>query len=354
VAHGAAGEAKESAGNETKYIFPGKIFAQGGKMNSIKVSKKRGERWVILLTCIIASAILLLNSSSGLFAAQPVKKSFGSPEEAVKSMVAAVRAHDLEEMLAILGSGSKELISSGDNAADRTGREKFLKAYDQMNILQQDSPDRMTLCIGPDNWPMPIPIVKKGSGWVFDIQKGKQEILNRRIGRNELQVIDVLHDYVDAQHEYATKDCGGGGKVEFAQRLISAEGKRDGLYWEAKEGEKESPLGPLVAQAAQEGYFNPDLQPFHGYYFKILKGQGKQADGGAYNYVVKGKMILGFAIIAYPAEYGNSGIMTFIVNQEGTIYQKKLGKNTTRIAEALKIFDPDKTWTKVGGIAKQK
>jgi hypothetical protein len=336
------------------YIFPGKIFAQGGKMNSTILSKTRGERWMMLLTCFIASAIFLFNTSSILFAAQPAKKSFCSPEEAVKSLVTAVRAHDLEEMLVILGPGSKELISSGDNAADRTGREKFLKAYDQANTIQQDAAGKMTLCIGPDNWPMPIPIVKKGSAWVFDIQKGKQEILNRRIGRNELQVIDVLHAYVDAQHEYATKDCGGSGKVEFAQRLISTEGNRDGLYWEAKEGEKESPLGPLVALAAKEGYFNPDLQPFHGYYFKILKRQGKHADGGAYNYVVKGKMILGFAIVAYPSEYGNSGIMTFIVNQEGTIYQKKLGKNTTRRAEALKIFDPDKTWTKVGETAKQK
>jgi hypothetical protein len=323
-------------------------------MNSVDLFKKRGERWVILLTCFVAAAVFLLSTSSVLFAAQPAKKSFCSPEEAVKSLVTAVRAHDLEEMLVILGPGSKELISSGDKAADRTGREKFLRAYDQLNTLQEESPNVMTLCIGTDRWPMPIPIVKKGSAWVFDIQKGKQEILNRRIGRNELQVIDVLHAYVDAQHDYATKDCGGGGKVEFAQRLISTEGKRDGLYWEAKEGEKESPLGPLVALAAKEGYFNPDLQPFHGYYFKILKGQGKHADGGVYNYVVKGKMILGFAIVAYPAEYGNSGIMTFIVNQEGTIYQKKLGKNTTRRAEALKIFDPDKTWTKVGETAKQK
>jgi hypothetical protein len=335
-------------------IFPGKIFTQGGKMNSASLSKKQGEQWGILLTCFIASAFFLLSTASVLFAAQPIKKSFYSPEEAVKSLVTAVRAHDLKEMLAILGPGNKELISSGDDAADKTGREKFLRAYDQKNTLQQDSPDKMTLCIGPDNWPMPIPIVKKGSAWVFDIQKGKQEILNRRIGRNELHVIDVLHTYIDAQHEYATKDCGGSGKVEFAQRLISTEGKHDGLYWETKEGEKESPLGPLVALAAKEGYFNPNLQPFHGYYFRILKAQGKHADGGAYNYMVKGKMILGFAIVAYPAEYGNSGIMTFIVNQEGTIYQKKLGKNTTRRAGAIKIFDPDKTWTKVVETAKQK
>jgi hypothetical protein len=193
---------------------------------------------------------------------------------------------------------------------------------------------------------MPIPIMKKGSVWTFDVRQGKQEILNRRIGRNELHVIDILNVYIDAQHEYATKDCGRSGKVEFAQRIVSTEGKRDGLFWETREGEEESPLGPLVAQAAREGYANPNLQPFHGYYFKILKGQGKHADGGAYSYVVKGKMILGFAIVAYPAEYGNSGVMTFMVNQEGKLYQKNLGRDTKRRAEAMKIFNPDKTWRK--------
>jgi len=166
--------------------------------------------------------------------------------------------------------------------------------------------------------------------------------------------MEVLHAYVDAQHDYATKDCGGSGKVEFAQRIMSAEGKHDGLYWAAKEGEEESPLGPLVAQASKEGYVNPDLQPFRGYYFKILKGQGKHADGGAYNYVVKEKMILGFAIIAYPAEYGNSGVMTFMVNQQGIIYQKNLGKNTKHSAETIKVFNPDKTWTKVEKAEKHK
>ena len=205
----------------------------------------------------------------------------------------------------------------------------------------------MTLCIGKDNWPLPIPIVKAGEIWVFDAEQGKQEILNRRIGRNELHVMDVLHAYTDAQHEYASRDCGGCGVVEFAQRLISTQGKRDGLYWEVKKGEKESPLGPLVARAAKEGYADADLSPFHGYYFKILKGQGKHARGGAYDYVVKGKMILGFALVAYPAEYGNSAVMVFIVNQEGIIYEKDLGKDTTRIAEGMKFFNPDKTWKRV-------
>ena len=322
-------------------------------MNSVTLYKKGEKCWLIALVCLVAAAMFLLGTAPASQAAGMPQKSFSSPEEAVKSLVAAVRANDIKEMLAILGPGSRELISSGDDVADRAGREKFLKAYDQMNTLQQESADKMVLSIGADNWPLPIPIVKKGTTWVFDIREGKQEILNRRIGRNELHIMDVLHAYVDAQHEYATKDCRGDGKVEFAQRLISTEGKRDGLYWEAKKGEEESPLGPLVARAAKEGYANADLSPFHGYYFNILKGQGKHVDGGAYNYVVKGKMILGFALVAYPAEYGNSGVMTFILNQEGIIYQKDLGKDTKRRAEAMKIFDPDKSWTKVEETAKQ-
>ena len=316
-------------------------------MNSVALSANRSGQWLSASVCIIAVAILLFGASPAAFAAGTSQKSFASPEEAVKSLAAAVRANDIKEMMAILGPGSKELISSGDDLADKVGRDKFLKAYDQKNMLQEQSPDKMTLCTGEDNWPMPIPIVKKGATWVFDIQSGKQQILDRRVGRNELHIMDVLHAYVDAQHEYASKNCSGSGAVEFAQRLVSTTGKRDGLYWEAKEGEEQSPLGPLVGRAAKEGYANPNLSPFHGYYFKTLKGQGRNADGGAYNYVVKGKMILGFGLVAYPAEYGNSGVMTFIVNQEGVIYQKNLGKDTKRKALAMKIFDADKTWTKV-------
>lgn len=341
---------------EESFVNPlpaGTIYVKGGKMNSITLYERILERWLIILACLIVSVVFLLWASVASQAAAMPQKSFSSPEEAVKSLVDAVRTNDTKEIIAILGPDSRELVISGDDAADRTGREKFVKAYDEMNILQQESTDKTTLCVGTDGWPMPIPIVKRGSVWVFDAQKGKQEILNRRIGRNELRVMDVLDAYVEAQHEYASKDCRGSGKVEFAQRLISTEGKRDGLYWEPKEGEEESPLGPLVAQAAKEGYLNPNLSPFHGYYFKILKGQGKRANGGAYSYVVKDKMILGFALVAYPAEYGNSGVMTFIVNQEGIIYQKNLGKNTKSRAEAMKIFNPDKTWKKVEETAKQ-
>jgi hypothetical protein len=313
-------------------------------MNSIALYKNDEKHWLIVLACFISITLFLLWAASFSHAQNMPHRSFSSPEKAVTSLVSAVRANDMEEMLAILGPGSRELIFSGDDVADRTGREKFIKAYGRMNTLQKVSADKVTLCIGNDNWPLPIPVVKTDAIWVFDTEQGKQEILNRRIGRNELHVMDVLHAYTDAQHEYASRDFGGSGVVEFAQKLISTPGRRDGLYWEVKNGEKQSPLGPLIARAAKEGYADADISPFHGYYFKILKGQGDHAQGGAYDYVVKGKMLLGFALVAYPAEYGNSGIMSFIVNQEGIIYERDLGKNTTYLAENMTIFDPDKNW----------
>lgn len=321
---------------------------EGGNMNSFKLYKRAGKHSFSMLICLIAVVLLSLGDVPASLAGGMPQRGFVSPEEAVNALTAAVRAGDMEEMIAILGPGSRELIYSGDDVADKTGREKFLKAYDRTHTLQKESENRTILSIGEDNWPMPIPIVKTGSAWIFDTEEGKQEILNRRIGRNELHVIGVLDAYVEAQHEYASKDCRGEGMVEFAQHLISTKGKRDGLYWEAQEGEQESPLGPLIARAAKGGYKNANISPFYGYYFKILKGQGKNADGGAYDYVVKGKMILGFALVAYPAEYGNSGIMTFIVNQQGIIYEKNFGKDTRSIAEKRETFDPDDTWTKVG------
>jgi hypothetical protein len=298
----------------------------------------------------VISLILASGACSPLLANSLSQKSFASPKEAVSALVAAVRVDDKKELLSILGPESEELISSGDELADKAGSDKFLNAYDEMNKLEKASANKMILHIGKDDWLLPIPIVEKNSTWFFDTKAGKSEILNRRIGRNELNVIEVLHAYVNAQREYATKDCKGEGAVEFAQKINSTEGNHDGLYWEAKEGEEMSPLGPLVAQAAKEGYAEKsggiNLSPFHGYYYMILKGQGKHATGGSYDYVVKGKMILGFAAVAYPAQYGNSGIMTFMVNQEGIIYEKNLGKDTERIAKAMTKFDPDCTWKK--------
>jgi hypothetical protein len=326
------------------------------KMNIHTRYKKKCLHYLTALTGIIATFILLSGNFSPVFAKSVQQKCFASPEEAVNALVAAVKANDKNDMLAILGTGGKELISSGDEVADETGREKFIKAYEGENNLEKASDEKMVLHVGKDDWPLPIPIVEKNNAWFFDTKAGKEEILNRRIGRNELNVLDVIHAYVDAQHEYASKDCKGRGVVEFAQKFISSKGKHDGLYWDAKEGEEMSPLGPLVAQASGEGYAKKtgvvNFAPFHGYYYKILKAQGKNAAGGAYNYVVKGKMLLGFALVAYPAQYGNSGIMTFIVNQEGVIYEKNLGKNTERIARAMKKFDPDKTWEKAEGTQK--
>ena len=303
-------------------------------------------------TALLAGVVTVLLSISAPLpdarAAEVRQTLFPSPDAAVQALVAAARADDLPTMQAILGPGSEELISSGDSVADNVSRDKFVTAYEEKHSLEAGAAGTMILHIGADDWTMPIPIVKQGKSWGFDSGKGKEEILNRRIGRNELQVMEVIDAYVDAQHEYASKDCRGAGKVEFAQRFISTPGSHDGLYWEAGEGEEESPLGPLLAQAAQEGYTaEGNLSPFYGYYFKILKEQGKDATGGPYQYVVKGKMLLGFALIAYPAEYGNSGVMTFVVNQEGIIFEKDLGENTRSLAEAITVYNPDPSWKRV-------
>jgi hypothetical protein len=273
-----------------------------------------------------------------------------SPEEAVKALIDAVKGDDTKELLLILGPAGKDLIFSGDEVADKTGRDRFAKAYEDMNKLVKENDKKTIFHVGNENWPFPIPIVKTGENWRFDTQEGKEEILNRRIGRNELNAIQVCLAYVDAQREYALKNRDGGGLLEYAQKFVSEKGKKNGLYWEPKEGEEPSPLGPLVVKAVKEGYRGKKSgdkpAPYHGYYYRILKAQGKHAPGGEYDYMVKGKMIGGFALVAYPAEYGNSGIMTFIVNHEGVVYEKDLGKGTEKIARAMKKFNPDKTWKK--------
>lgn len=320
---------------------------KGGKMNIFGLYKKAAGLRSPILMCLVAIALLLPGAVTVLYAGDIAQRGFASPEEAVNALVGAVRNDYMEAMLAILGPGSRELIYSGDDVADRRGRKKFISVYDRKNTLQKEAEDKVVLILGDDNWPMPIPIVKTGQLWMFDTEEGRQEIINRRIGRNELRVMEVLDAYVVAQHDYASRDCRGDGVVEFAQQLISSEGKRDGLYWEVSEGEEESPFGPLIAQAASKGYEDADISPFYGYYFKMLRRQGGNADGGAYDYVVNGRMILGFALVAYPAEYGNSGIMTFIVNQQGIIYEKNIGEDTASIAGKMEIFDPDDTWTEV-------
>ena len=317
-------------------------------MNIRVVHRSNGRVWPALLAGVVTVLLFIFASAATSRAAAGRQAFFASPEAAVEALVAAARADDLKSMQTILGPGSAELISSGDSVADNLSREKFVAAYAQQHALEAKSTSTMILYVGRDDWAMPIPIVKQGKGWGFDIGQGKEEILNRRIGRNELHVIEVIDAYVAAQHEYASKDCRGDGKVEFAQRFISSPGSRDGLYWQVGEGEEESPLGPLLARAGQEGYgAEGSLSPFYGYYYKILKEQGEHATGGPYSYVVKEKMILGFALLAYPAEYGNSGVMTFMVNQEGIIFEKDLGEKTRSLAEAITAYNPDASWKKV-------
>lgn len=301
---------------------------------------------------LLTLALILALGGTALAGSTKVRqKSFASPEEAVKSLVEAAKADDDKALAAILGPGSGKLIFSGDPVEDRQGRARFVKRYEEKNLIERQGAARASLSIGSADYPFPIPLVKRGRVWVFDTRAGRREILNRRIGRNELEVIDVLHAYVDAQREYAAKDHDGNGVLEFAQRLNSTPGKHDGLYWEAGDGEEESPFGPLAARADCQGY-GPQfkaarLEPFHGYYFKVLTAQGKDAEGGAFDYIVNGKMILGFAMVAYPAKYRASGVMTFIVNQNGTIYQKDLGRETARLATAMKVYDPGPGWKKV-------
>jgi hypothetical protein len=252
--------------------------------------------------------------------------------------------------LSIFGPSGKELIFSGDKVADKRRREEFIKAYDEKNKLVQEG-DSVVLVIGKNDWPFPIPLVKKGTAWVFDTEKGKQEVLNRRIGENELFTIQTLLAVVDAQREYAMKDRNKNGLLDYAQKFFSDPGKKNGLYWEAKAGEAPSPLGPIIAEARSEGYqgtrVNGSGGPYHGYHYKMLMAQGKDAPGGAYSYLVKGKMIGGFAVVAYPAEYDNSGVMTFIVNHDDKVFQKNLGKNTASVAKAMKEYNPDSTWSQV-------
>lgn len=273
-----------------------------------------------------------------------------SPEAAAQALVAAVRSEDDEQVARVLGRGAKEVIRSGDQVADREALDRFLQAYDEKSAIVAEPDGSMTLQVGQDDWPMPIPIVERRGSWRFDTRGGKEEILNRRIGRNELSVREVCLAFVDAQREYISVDRNGDGVPEYAQKLISDVGQRNGLYWETAENEPPSPMGPLVAEAAEEGYGRQTAgegqrRPYHGYYFKLLKSQGPHAPGGTKDYVVDGRMTEGFAVIAWPAEYGNSGIMTFLVSHQGVVYERDFGRRTDRLAPAITTFDPDPDWS---------
>jgi hypothetical protein len=271
------------------------------------------------------------------------QQSFNSPDEAAAALAAAAKSGAKQDMLKVLGAGGEDIVSSGDDVADAAARNKFTTAYDARHAVKVDG-KKASLIVGPDNFPFPIPLVHNKTGWEFDTDEGRQEILVRRIGRNELDTIQTCLAFVDAENEYADKDHGDGVGA-YAQRIVSTPGKQDGLYW--KSDGNDSPLGAVAAAAAAEGYKAGDEpQPFHGYYYRILIGQGQSAPGGSLSYVIKGKMIGGFALVAWPADYGNSGVMTFIVNHAGVVYQKDLGKVTEAVAKRMMWFDPDRSWTK--------
>jgi hypothetical protein len=274
------------------------------------------------------------------------QKVFGAPEEALKAFVESVQAGDTKGMRAILGPEGEDIISSGDEVADKNARELFLSVYQEGVDFVREKEYRVSVIMGKYHWPFPIPIIKTAEGWVFDTRAGREEVLNRRIGRNELNAIQVCQAYVEAQREYALTDRERDGIIQYAQKIWSDPYRRNGLYWEAAEGEPPSPMGPLAAEAAAEGYRRTSGKPtpYHGYYFKILKGQGKNAPGGPYSYVIHGHMVAGFALVAWPAEYGVSGVMTFVVNQNGTVYEKDLGPKTGEVAKAMVQYNPDRTW----------
>jgi len=302
-------------------------------------------RLVLVSGLIVAISMLALARAWGA-----EQKNFASPEDAVKALVEALRVNDTKALADLFGPESEDLVSSGDPVADQERREKFVYFYELKHGLEKVASDKVFLHIGHDDWPFPIPVVKTDKGWQFDADEGREEILARRIGRNELSAIQVSLAYVDAQREYALKDRDGDGLPAYAQQFRSDPGKRNGLYWTETEFKEQSPLGPLLVAAEAAGHdlkaVGGEPTPFYGYYYRILKAQGKHAPGGAYDYVVKGKMIGGFALVAYPAQYGASGIMTFIVNHDGVVYQKDLGEETEKVAKAMTAFDPDATWKK--------
>ena len=294
--------------------------------------------------------VLILASSPGppSDAADAKQRRFTTPEQATTALLDAIKTGDRKALVDVLGAEGRSLVSSGDAIADRNAGQRFGAEYDEAHRLEAGG-GKLVLHVGKEDFPFPIPLVPDGPEWRFDTQAGKEEILNRRIGRNELEVIQVCLAYVDAQRDYYSADRNADGLREYAARFASTPGKRDGLYWPTKPGEPLSPLGPLVAQARGEGYRKADGRtpiPYHGYYYRILTAQGPAASDGAYDYVAHGHMIGGFALVAYPAQYGNSGVMTFIVNHEGVVYEKDLGPDTAAVARAMKLYNPDSTWKK--------
>ncbi|PZU94528.1 MAG: DUF2950 domain-containing protein [Chelatococcus sp.] len=293
--------------------------------------------------CLIRIGLVPCALLAGIALAE-AQQPFRRADDAASALAEAVRSGDRARILKVLGRRGEDIVSSGDKVADSANRQRFLTAYDQQHRVAQDG-SRATLIVGANEFPFPIPVVRRNGRWRFDTEAGRQEILFRRIGRNELDTIQTALAYVDAQREYAEKDRTGAGPGVFAQRIVSSPGTRDGLFWPGAPDGGESPLGEFVASAAAEGYRAGDRPiPYHGYVYKVLTRQGPDAAGGAMDYLVDGRMKRGFALLAYPADYGNSGVMSFLVNQLGVVFQKDMGPGTERIARRMTSFNPDRSW----------
>jgi predicted small lipoprotein YifL len=293
------------------------------------------------------TTLVLLASLVALTACARKPQNFDTPEAAVQALVEAAKTDGDRALLAVLGKEGKPIIDSGDEVADQNGRREFLEAYTAAHSLDTSTADVVTLEVGPDKWPFPVPIVKQDGKWHFDTESGAEEIINRRVGENELDTIQSCLAYADAQREYYMRNPENDPFLHYAGRLISTEGKKDGLYWPAADGEEPSPIGEGFADARAEGYLQEGTMkgvPFHGYIYRLLTRQGPNAAGGAYDYLVDGKLLGGFAAVAFPAEYGNSGVMTFMVNHDGVVFSKDLGADTAKLALAMEEFNPGQDW----------
>ena len=301
----------------------------------------------LLYTARCVLLVLAIALPTAAFAAE--QKTFATPDEAVNALMAALKADDDAALISIFGDTHKDLVVTPDRAANSVGRAKAAAAMQTYHLLEERGADKRVLVIGDQAWPFPIPLVKSGQGWRFATEEGEDELVNRRIGANERNAIFVLRAYLDAQKAYASSDRNGDGVLQYAQRLGSTPGKHDGLYWpaDAAKGEEQSPFGPLVAESAAYLKGHKAGEPYRGYHFRILTRQGKNAPGGAYSYVINGRMIAGFAMVAYPAQYGESGVMSFIVSHNGKVFEKNLGKNSTEIGAKMTAFDPGPGWKEV-------
>ena len=319
-------------------------------MNNIYVQRTIGRLVNTFVFFMIIAAAFVLISERSSEAASVVQQKFRSPDLAFDVMTAIIKNGNAKQITAIFGAKGKDIFPA-DEEANAKAREKFVQAYEEKHRLENMGLNKVILHVGENDWPWPVPLVKAGNFWRFDTEAGIKEINARRIGKNEVAAVQVCLAYVDAQQEYARENQTD-GIGEYAQQMVSDQGKKNGLCWDVKDGDKPSLLGPLIAGACpvevtRVSVGGNGLSPYHGYFYKILKSQGKDAPGGAYDYLVDGKMIGGFAFIAYPALYGSSGIMTFIVNKDGIVYEKDLGKDTEKIAGSMDSYNPDNTWKKV-------